>query len=197
MMAAHTKIRPMPSASRHILRRGRLILAASLMALAATGCSNVARRDIEQARLEAHTAPLELSGREGTARAVIDADGSVSIGKAPLSLDRQQRAATLAYREAYLEIVDYSLRAASKVTRFAVPRVLFGMIVHGADQAGRGIEKDAEAIPHTPGFCKRLARLMTAQDVAVSQVAALQPYANVTAHDLDSCRSGKPYRLAI
>lgn len=196
MMASFTMTLPTP-ARRHTLRPSRLILTGLLMALAATGCSNVARRDIEQARTEAHTAPLELSGREGMARAVIDADGSVSIGKARLSLDRQQRAATLAYREAYLEIVDYSLREASEATRFAVPRVLFGMIIHGADQAGDGIEKDAEAIPHTPGFCMRLERLMKAQQVVVSRVTALQPYANVTAHDLDSCRSGKPYRLAL
>lgn len=196
-MAAHTMIRPLPSASRHSPRPGWLILAASLLALTATGCSSVARRDIEKARREAHAAPLELSGRGGTQRAVIDTDGSVSIGTAPLVLDPQQRAVTLAYREAYLEIVDYSLRAASKVTRFAVPRVLFGMLIHGSDQAGRGIEKDAEAIPHTPGFCRRLERLMKAQNVAVSQVTALQPYASVTPRDLDSCRSGKPYRLAL
>ena len=167
-------------------------LAALLGALSLAGCSTTARREIEAERVQAHAEPLRLQAPDGRPDASIDVDGSLRIGREPVSLDPRQRAATLAYREASLALVDLSLRAASRLTRFAIPRVLFGMVVHGTDEAGRGLEKDAEAIPHSPGFCRRLADLLAAQEAAVSQVPALRPYVSVTPQDAERCRPGPP-----
>jgi len=168
-----------------------------LMALAIAGCSTAARREIEAERIQAHAEPIELHAPDGLPKASIDVDGSVRIGHEPVPLDAQQRSASLAYRQATLAVVDLSLQAASRLTRFAIPRVLFGVVVHGSDDAGRGLEEDAKAIPHSPEFCQRLADLLGAQEAAVSSVPSLQPYANVTTHDLESCRSGRPYRLNL
>lgn len=172
-------------------------LGALLMALTIGGCSTAARREIEAERLQAHAEPLQLHASHGLPEAAIGVDGSVRIGHEPVSIDAQQRAASLAYRKASLAVIDLSLQAASRLTRFAIPRVLFGMVVHGSDDAGRGIEKDAEAIPHLPAFCQRLEDLLGAQTTAVSAVPALRPYASVTAQDVDSCRSGHPYQLNL
>ena len=173
------------------------MLGTLFMALAVAGCSTAARREMETERIQAHAEPLELHAPEGLPEASIDVDGSVRIGQSPLPLDTQQRSASLAYRDASLAVIDLSLQAASRLTKFAIPRVLFGMVVHGADDAGRGIEKDAEAIPHSPEFCRRLDTLLDAQNDAASQVPSLRPYARVTTQDVESCRSGHPYDLNL
>lgn len=181
------------------MKSGRLAraLGTLLMALTVAGCSTAARREIEAERIQAHTEPLELHGPKGLPEASIGADGSVRIGGDPVSLDTQQRTVSLVYREASLAVIDLSFEAASRLTRFAIPRLLFGMVLHGSDDAGRGIEKDAEAIPHSPEFCQRLENLLDAQKSAVSSLPALQPYASVTTQDVQSCRSGRPYQLHL
>jgi hypothetical protein len=188
-----------PSAPFESARPAQMLraLGTLVMVFVIAGCTSAARREIEAERLQAHTEPLQLHAPDGLPEASIDVDGSVRIGHEPVALDSQQRVASLAYRKASLAVIDLSLQAASRLTRFAIPRVLFGMVVHGSDDAGRGIEEDAEAIPHSPEFCQRLQDLLTAQVGAVSSLPALRPYANVTPQDVESCRSGRPYDLNL
>lgn len=180
------------------LRKGTPIRCLLLsITLLAAGCSTTATRDIEAARIKAHTAPLELNGPHGKTRAYIGTDGRLTIGKIPVALDTDQQAATLAYRDAALNVVDLSLDSAARLTRFAIPRVLFGMLIHGADGAGRGIEKDAEKSMHSPAFCVSLETMREKQDAMVAEVAQLRPYAQLTPQDIRDCRSGKPYSHSI
>lgn len=177
--------------------RFAVVLGTLLAVATIAGCSTAARREIEAERVQAHAEPLELNAAKGLPAASIDVDGSVRIDGKPIPLDASQRAATLAYRDASLDVIDLALQAASRLTRFAIPRALFGMVVHGPDDAGRSIEEDARAIPHSPAFCLRLEHLLQAQDVAASRVQALRPYASLTGQDVEDCRAGRPYELKL
>ncbi|MCX7514895.1 hypothetical protein [Frateuria sp. STR12] len=164
-----------------------------LLAALVGGCATSARHEIEADRIQAHQAPLELRASQGLPPASIATDGSVTIGDETLPIDRSQKAATLAYRHAALDVVDHSLRDASRLVKFAIPRVLFGLVMHGADHAGDAVEADANAIPHSPEFCALLQTMLDTQVTMVDSVQALRPYASLEAGDIDDCRAGRPY----
>jgi len=158
-----------------------------------SGCMTEARREIEADRGEAHAEPLQLRGPKGAPDAEIGTDGGVTIGKRAVALDAQQHAASLAYREAALKVVDLSLANASKYVRFAIPRLLFGMAVHGS--ADKSMDKSAEKIVHTPEFCDALDAMRVKQDAMVAEIPPLASYGHLTPDDVRHCRDGQPYTL--
>ena len=170
----------------------RTILLLSAVALA-SGCATEARRDMAEDKAEMHQQPLELKGASGAPDATIDVDGKVTIGKDVLPITEEQRAAVLRYRTASLATADIAFDSASHLTKYAIPRFLFGSVFHGFDGASRGIEADAEKIPHSPAFCDALANLRQAQDAMVAKVDRMQPYARFTESDVLDCRAGRPY----
>lgn len=180
------------------VRTGRLALGSLLVAALLAGCASGARREIEADRIKAHAEPLELNGPKGAPAAHIDTDGRLRFGDQPVVLDADQRAATLAYREAALHVVDLSLDGASRYTRFVIPRFLFGMVVHGGpDRAGRSMEQDARKLLHTPQFCDALDVMRAKQEAMVDEVARLRPYVQLTADDVGDCRAGRPYTHSL
>lgn len=181
--------------------RGRVtrrVLGAVLVAMSLTGCMSDARRQIEADRVKAHAEPLELHAQRGQPVARIGVDGSLSMGDKPFAIDAGQRAATLAYREAALKVIDASLIGAEKYVHFAVPRFFFGSVLHMSTESGAdGAEKDAEKIIHAPTFCDALERMWTKQQAMLVEVPLLRPYAHVTTADIGDCRAGRPYRHSI
>jgi hypothetical protein len=177
----------------------RTLLLLSMAAAMLAGCSGAARRDMEEDRIKLHQEPLELRGDKDkdVPKAYIDVTGGVTIDKQPLALTADQRAAILDYREASLEVIDISFDAASRLTRYAVPRLLFGSMIHGTDGASKGIEADAEKIPHSPQFCSSLEKMRQTQDAMIAKEERLRPYARLTQEDVQDCQSGKPYRHSI
>ena len=175
----------------------RPLLLLSVAALVLAGCSGAARRDMEADRIKMHQEPLELRGDKDVPKAYIDVTGGVTIDKQPLALTADQRAAVLDYREASLEVIDISFDTASRLTRYAVPRLLFGSMTHGTDGASKGSEAEAEKIPHSPQFCASLEKMRQTQDVMVAKEESLRPYARLTQEDVQDCQSGKPYRHSI
>ncbi|OZB66612.1 MAG: hypothetical protein B7X33_04910 [Lysobacterales bacterium 13-68-4] len=116
----------------------RRVLGTMLVALTLTGCMNDARREIEADRVKAHAEPLDLNGPEGTPVAHIGTDGNLVVGDKAVALDAAQQAATLAYREAALKVVDVSMIGAEKYVRTAVPRFLFDSVLHMGTDGGAG-----------------------------------------------------------
>lgn len=170
----------------------RTILLLSAIVLL-SGCATEARRDMAEDKAEMHRQPLELKGTPGAPDATIDVDGKVTIGKDVLPVTEDQRAAVLGYRAASLATADIAFDSASHLTKYAIPRLLLGSIFHGSDGASRGIEADAEKIPHSPAFCDSLENLRQAQDAMVAKVDRMRPYAQFTASDVLDCREGRPY----
>ncbi|MGO4700679.1 hypothetical protein [Dyella sp. 2RAB6] len=172
-----------------------LLLFVSAVLLA--GCSSTARRVMEESRVKVHQEPLELRSEANVPKAYIDVTGGVTIDKEPLAITTEQRAAILDYREASLAIIDISFDAASRLTRYAVPRLLLGSMIHGSDGASRGIDADAEKIAHSPAFCAALDKMRQTQDVMVAREESLRPYARLTAQNVLDCQAGKPYRYSM
>lgn len=175
----------------------RAVLLLSVAAVLLAGCSGAARRDMEQDRIKLHQEPLELRGEKDEPKAYIDVTGGVTIDKAPLAIDADQRAAILDYREASLEMIDITFDATSHLTKYAVPRLLFGSMIHGTDGASKGIEAEAEKIPHSPQFCASLDKMRQTQDVMVAKEERLRPYGRLTAQDVLDCQAGRPYKHSI
>ncbi len=171
-----------------------LLLSAAALLL---GCSTEARRDMAEDKAQLHRDPLELQGVSGAPDATIDVDGKVTIGKDVLPTTAEQRAAILDYRAASLAAADIAFDAASHLTKYAVPRLLFGSVFHGVDGASRGIEADAEKIAHSPAFCDSLENLRVTQDAMAAKVEPLRPYARITEDDVLDCRAGRPSRHSL
>lgn len=175
----------------------RLAICCLTLMSVTTGCSTTATRELDAERIKVHNSPLELRGGEGVPIAHIAIDGGVTIGATEVELRTDQRVATLRYREAALSLVDHSMREASKFTRTAMPRVLFGMMFRGVDRTTKKLEADANRIPHSPRFCALLDEMRVSQDVMVSKVDALTRYARLQPQDVDDCTSGRPYRQSL
>lgn len=179
-------------------RATRNALGAVLVAISLTGCMSDARREIEAERAKAHVEPLELNGPKGQPVARIGTDGSLFMGYKPVAIDARQRAATLAYREAALKVIDASLIGAEEDVHFAVPRFLFDAALHmSTDVGAEGAEKNAEKIIHSSAFCDALEGMWKKQEAMVIEVPLLRPYAHVTAADIQDCRAGRPYQHSI
>lgn len=172
------------------------IILAVLAALPMSGCSGAATREIEAERASLHSEPVTLHAK-GLADASIDAAGAVDIGQGHVALTDSQRALARDYRSAVIELVDFTLANTAKLTKHAMRRVLLGMLVGRADEAGEKIGKQAEAMVHAPQFCHLLADLRQRQDRMVQSVPMLQPYARIARQDVDNCMAGRPYTLAI
>lgn len=160
------------------------------------GCSGAATRELEAERASLHNEPITMHAK-GLADAAIDTSGAVNIGTARLALTDGQRKLTRDYRAAAIALVDATLAGTSKLTSHAMGRVLFGMLIGRADEAGEKIGRQAEAMIHTPQFCRLLAEVRQRQDRMVQSVPTLQPYARLAQRDVDSCVSGRPYHLDI
>jgi len=170
----------------------RRVLGTMLVALSLTGCMSDARREIEADRVKAHAEPLELDGPKGEPVAHIGTDGGLVVGDEAVALDAAQQAATLAYREAALKVVDVSMIGAEKYVRTAVPRFLFDSVLHmGTDGGARSMEKGAEKMVRSPRFCDALDVMRQKQDVMVAEVPRLRAYTRVTAADVEDCRNGR------
>lgn len=169
---------------------------AALAMLPMSGCSGAATREIETERASLHNEPITMHAK-GLADASIDATGAVDIGQGHVALTDSQRALARDYRSAVIGLVDFTLANTAKLTDHAMRRVLFGMLVGRADEAGEKIGKQAEAMVHTPQFCHLLADVRQRQDRMVRSVPRLQPYARIARQDVDNCVAGKPYNLDI
>ncbi|NII09679.1 hypothetical protein [Oleiagrimonas sp. C23AA] len=170
---------------RNLLAGGACLLAATLL----SGCMPSTTRQMQQARVDAHHSPLQLSAEHGKTHASIAVDGSVIIDKKPLPLTAQQRAATLAYRKVAMHVVDLSLDSATHVVRYAIPHVLFDLVFHGAESAGDREEARAKAAIFTPDFCSALGQLQQQRQTLVAQVPQLAPYSDQHSDHLDECQS--------
>lgn len=170
----------------------RTVLVTMLVALTLTGCMSDARREIEADRVKAHAEPLDLNGPKGEPVAHIGTDGSLVVGDEKVALDATQQAATLAYREAALDVVDVSMIGAEKYVRTAVPRFLFDSVLHmGTDGGARSMEKGAKKMVSSPRFCNALDIMRQKQDAMVAEVPRLSAYTHVKAADVADCNSGR------
>lgn len=172
---------------------GALLLLAALLA---TGCSGVATREIESARVEVHHEPLGMNAK-GQPDASIDATGAVKIGSEKLALSDAQKALTLHYREAVVTLVDLSLDQAAHMTRHVVAKTLFAMMTGRMDAMEQKLEKQGLELTHNPAFCAALDEVRQRQDRMVQSVVALQPYAHVNQQNVDDCVAGRPYSAAL
>lgn len=168
------------------------VLGMMLVALSLTGCMSNARREIEADRVKAHAEPLDLNGPKGEPVAHIGTDGSLVVGDQAVALDAAQRAATLAYREAALKVVDVSMTGAEKYVRTAVPRFLFDSMLHmGTDGGARSMDKGVGKMVRSPRFCDALATMRQKQGAMVAEVPRLLAYTHVKAADIEDCRGGR------
>jgi hypothetical protein len=167
-----------------------------LAALLGTGCSGVATREIESARAEVHHEPLGMNAK-GRPDASIDASGNVKIGSDTLILSDAQKAETLRYREAVIELVDLSLDKASHMTRHVVARTLFAMVTGRMDKMEQKLERQGLALAHSPEFCAALGAVKQRQDRMVQSVVNMQPYVHLSQQDVDNCIAGQPYDAQI
>ena len=167
-----------------------------LAALLGTGCSGVATREIESARAEVHHEPLGMNAK-GQPDASIDAAGAVKIGSGKLALTDAQKALTLQYREAVINLVDLSLDKASHMTRHVMARSLFALMTGRMDAMEQKLEKQGLELTHNPAFCTALDEVRQRQDRMVQSVVQLQPYAHITQQNVDDCMAGRPYSAGI
>ena len=173
---------------------GALMAALVLPVLA--GCSGVATKDIEAERAKLHAQPLDMSAK-GQPDASIDASGAVKIGPEALPLSDAQRQLTRDYRVAMIDLVDLTLSDASRLADHAMSTAIFGMLTGRMDHAEKTIDRQAEAIAHTPGFCSRLDTLRQRQERMLQSVAPLAPYAKISRQDVEDCAAGRPYEVHI
>ena len=108
-----------------------------------------------------------------------------------IALDDGQRQAVLAYRARLLDVTgagmaigangaDLGMRAAGEAMK--------GIFTGNADEVGRRIEAEAEALKaDAKGLCERLAPLLAAQDTLAAQVPEFAPYARMDAEDISNC----------
>ncbi|MGH8085113.1 MAG: hypothetical protein ACREPV_07535 [Lysobacter sp.] len=167
-------------------------LAAALM----TGCAGIASKEIEAERAALHAEPLELDAKDRP-DASIAPSGAVTIGDDALQLTEAQRIEAAGYRDAVLDLIDLTLDDTESLTNRAMVTALLGVVTGLGDQAERHIESQAREIAHTPEFCRLLGDVRQHQDRMIRSVAALQPYADVSAQDVDDCAAGRPYDLNI
>ncbi|WP_426688152.1 hypothetical protein [Rhodanobacter ginsengiterrae] len=172
------------------------IAPAVLVSLLLAGCSGVATREIEAERVSLHNEPLSMNAK-GLPEANIDASGMVKIGKDSLPLTGEQRLLTRDYRAAVIQLVDLTLSDTARITDHAMSRVLFAAMIGRADQAGDKIGKQAEAMVHSPQFCRLLGKVEQSQQRMVNSVVTLQPYAKITPQAVENCVAGKPYEANI
>jgi hypothetical protein len=165
---------------------------AVLAALLVSGCSGIATKQIEAERTELRSKPVEMNAA-GNPKASIDASGSVRIGSGVLALTDTQRTLALLYRDAVVDLVDLSLKDASRLTSHVVTRTLFGMATGRLEKTEKSIERQAEGIAHTPEFCGLLEEARERQDRMLQSMVELKPYAGVSQQDVDDCAAGRPY----
>lgn len=183
----------MPHANRSVPASAiAMILAAFLM----TGCSGVATKEIEAARVEVHHEPLGMNAK-GYPDASIDASGTVKIGSDTLILSDAQKAETLRYREAVIELVDLSLDKAAGMTRHVVARTLFAMVTGRMDKMEQKLERQGLALAHSAEFCTALGNVKQRQDRMVQSVVNMKPYVHLSQQDVDNCVAGRPYEAGI
>ncbi|MGY3041737.1 hypothetical protein ACVWWQ_003370 [Rhodanobacter sp. TND4EL1] len=172
------------------------MLTAALASVLVAGCSGAATREIQAERASLHSEPVSMNAK-GFPEASIDASGAVQIGKNKLSLSDEQRVLTRDYRASVIELVDLTLSDTARITDHAMSRVLFAAMIGRADEAGEKIGKQAEALVHSPQFCRLLDNVKQSQDRMTLSVTTLQPYAKITPQAVESCVAGKPYDLSI
>lgn len=172
---------------------GAILILATMLT---TGCSGVATREIESARVEVHHEPLGMNAK-GYPDASIDATGAVKIGSDSLVLSDAQKARTLRYRESVLALVDLSLDKAAQMTRHVMARTVFAMMTGRLDSMEQKLEKQGLALAHSPAFCAALDDVKRRQDQMVQSVVNLRPYVHVSQQDVDDCTAGRPYEAGI
>lgn len=183
----------MPRINRSILASATIVI---LLGAMLTGCSGVATKEIEAARVEVHHEPLGMNAK-GYPDASIDASGTVKIGSDTLILSDAQKTETLRYREAVIELVDLSLDKASRMTRHVVARTLFAMVTGRMDKMEQKLERQGLALAHSPEFCAALGNVKQRQDRMVQSVVNMKPYVHLSQQDVDNCVAGRPYDAQI
>lgn len=167
-----------------------------LATLLLTGCSGVVTREIEAARVEVHHEPLGMDAK-GYPDATIDASGAVKIGSDTLVLTDAQKAETLRYREAVIDLVDMSLDKAAHMTRHVMAKTLFALATGRVDKMEQKLERQGAALAHSPEFCAALGDVKQRQDHMVQSVVNMKPYVHLSQHDVDNCVAGRPYDAKI
>ena len=174
----------------------RFTLCGLLAALLMAGCSNVATKSIEAERARLHREPLGMSAK-GHPDASIDATGSVKIGSRTLALTAVQRNAARLYRGAVIDLTDLALDEASQSTRHIVVRALFAAATGREETMEKKIDDEMEAMTHSPAFCSRLGDVRQRQEHLVRAVEPLEPYAQLSQQDVESCIAGRPYETHL
>lgn len=169
---------------------------AVLVALLIAGCSGAATREIEAERASLYSEPVSMNAK-GLPAVDIDASGVVKIGANRLPLTDEQRVLTRDYRVAVVKLVDLTLSDTARITDHAMSRVLFATLIGRGDEAGEKVGKQAEALSHSPQFCRLLGEVQQSQNRMVRSVVKLQPYAKISPQDIEKCIAGKPYDVHI
>jgi hypothetical protein len=129
---------------------------------------------------------------KGIADARVTADGSLSIGKKPVTVSADGRKALLIYHDQGRSVVDQGKAMGKEGVYFAfntMGNVFASMLTGSDDEASHRVEKDAKKFQkRAEALCNTLGELRDAQDAVASAVPEFAPYAGVvTAKSVTDC----------
>ncbi|QCO67782.2 hypothetical protein E5843_08380 [Luteimonas yindakuii] len=164
------------------------------------------RTAIEHAREEMATANIGVGGKgnkginfgsrshagsDALPSAEISPQGDFLIDGEPVPVDDSQRALLLAHRAHVIAVADAGMEIGAQGAALGLQAAsgAIGAVLRGDGEAfGKRMEAEGERIEAAAGeLCTHLPALLQSQQALAAALPAFEPYATMTAEDVDSC----------
>ena len=150
---------------------------------------------LDQAQTKLRSEPITVSHNDANLpKAQITPQGDFIVGGKPVAITPEQRTALLEYRSQMIAVASQGIaigkqgaalgiRAAGDALAGALSGKSDQEIQHNVKAQTSGIREAAAKL------CDRLPALMTEQQKLAAALPAFKPYATMTQHDIDDCRT--------
>ena len=173
-----------------VIYRSTFVFAFTLL-LAACNNGNLGNSNAVQRHFSINNGVVAVHNA-GATDAIVDAVGTLTIGGKTVDTTAAQRSLLAHYHAGVFTLRSEGIalgRAGIKTAGTAVTSVVEGLASGDPNTIGDKVEAQAKQIEsHVGNLCDTLRDLRSTQEAIAGQVQAFQPYATITADEVDHCR---------